>query len=49
MELSKKQKKKFSIFSAVSEIDIKFEYFEKKMTLIAYVFPNLETAKDVVS
>ena len=25
------------------------EHFQKKMTLIAYIFPKLETAKDVVS
>ena len=41
MELSKKQKSFSEFFSASSE------QFEKKMTLIAYVFGNLQTAKDV--
>ena len=47
MELSKKQKSFSEFFSASSVFRLNFEQFEKKMTLIAYVFGNLQTAKDV--
>ena len=35
-------------FSAILESALNFEHFQEKMTLIAYVFPNLRTTKDVV-
>ena len=39
----------FSEFpSAFFESALNFEHFQKKMMLIAYVFPKLPTAKDVV-
>ena len=38
-----KNKKIFSqFFSAFSESALNFEHFQKKMTLIAYVFPKLK-------
>ena len=36
----------FSIFSSIFEMFIKFWKFFKKMSLISYVLPKLETAKD---
>ena len=48
MHLSQKQKI-FSQFScAFFESALNFEYFQKKMTLIAYVFPKLPTTKNVL-
>ena len=35
-------------FSAVFESALNFQYFQKKMTLIGYVFPKLPTKKDVL-
>ena len=41
-----KKRKKFSQFIfAFLKFRSNFEHFEKKMTLIAYVFPKLETPK----
>ena len=48
MHLSQKQIIFSEFFSAVSESALNFEYFQKKMTLIAYVFPKLLTTKDVL-
>ena len=48
MRLSQKQKKFPHLFCAVFKSSSSFEHFQKKMTLIAYVFPNLRTPKDVV-
>ena len=49
MHLSQKQKIFFSqFFSRIFESALKFEHFQKKMTLIAYVFPKLPTTKDVL-
>ena len=46
--LSQKQKV-FSIFLAVFfEFALNFEHFQKKMTLLAYVFSKLPTTKDVL-
>ena len=46
MHLSQKQNI-FSTFScAFFESALNFEYFQKIMTLIAYVFPKLPTTKD---
>ena len=48
MHLSQKQNLFFQFFSAFFESALNFEYFQKKMTLIAYVFPKLRTTKDVL-
>ena len=42
MHLSQKQKFFSEFFSAFSESALNFEQFQKKMTLIAYVFPKLK-------
>ena len=36
------------VFSVFFESALNFEHFQKKMTLIAYVFPKLPTTKDVL-
>ena len=36
------------IFSAFFKSALYFEHFQKKMTLIAYVFPKLTTTKNVL-
>ena len=46
--LSQKQKIFSGVFSAFLEFALNFEHFQKKMTLIAYVFPKLPTMKDVL-
>ena len=43
MHLSIKQKIFSQFFSAFFESALSFEHFQKKMTLIAYVFPKLPT------
>ena len=48
MHLSQKQNVFSEFFSAFFESALSFEHFQKKMTLIAYVFPNLPTTKDVI-
>ena len=48
MHLSQKPKIFCEIFSAFFESEINFEDFQKKMTLIGYVFPKLRTTKDVL-
>ena len=49
MHLSQKKKNIFSdFFVAFFESAMNFEHFQKKMTLIAYVFPKLPTTKDVL-
>ena len=48
MHLSQKQKIFSDFFPAFFESAINFEHFQKKMTLIAYVFPKLPTTKDVL-
>ena len=48
MHLSQKQKVFSQFFAAFFEYALNFEYFQKKMTLIAYVFPKLPTRKDVL-
>ena len=35
-------------FSEFFESALNFEYFQKKMTLIAFVFPKLPTTKNVL-
>ena len=48
MNLSQKQNVFSEFFAAFFEFALNFEHFEKKMTLIAYVFPKLPTTKDVL-
>ena len=48
MLLSQKQNIFSWVFSAFFESALNFEHFQKKMTLIAYVFPKLPTTKDVL-
>ena len=48
MHLSQKQKIFSRFFSAFYEFALNFEHFQKKMSLIAYVFPKLPTTKNVL-
>ena len=48
MLLSQKQNIFPQFFSSFFESALNFEHFQKKMTLIAYVFPQLPTTKDVL-
>ena len=48
MHLSQKQKIFSQFFAAFFESSLNFEHFQKKMTLIAYVFPKLTTTKNVL-
>ena len=48
MHLSQKQNIFSQFFPAFSESALNLEYFQKKMTLIAYVFAELPTTKEVL-
>ena len=48
MHLSQKQKGFCKLFNVFFKFISNFEHFQKKMTLIAYVFPKLRTPKNVV-
>ena len=48
MHLSQKEKIFSEFFSAFFESALNSEHFQKKMTLIAYVFPKLPTTKNVL-
>ena len=48
MHLSQKQNVFSQFFAAFFEYALNFKHFEKKITLIAYVFPKLPTTKDVL-
>ena len=48
MHLSQKQNIFFEFFAPFFESALNFELFQKKMTLIAYVFPKLPTTKNVL-
>ena len=48
MHLSQKPKIFSELFCAFFEFVLNFEHFQKKMTLIAYVFRKLPTTKDVL-
>ena len=48
IHLSQKQKIFSQFFYAFFESALNFENFQKKMTLIAYVFPKLPTTKNVL-
>ena len=49
MELSRKQKLFPHFFSAFPKYTSNFEHLETKISLIVYIFPKLETTKDVFS
>ena len=48
MHLSQKPKIFSELFGAFFKSALNFEHFQKKMSLIAYVFPKLPTTKDVL-
>ena len=48
IHLSQKQKIFSQSFSAFFKSALNFEHFQKKMTLIAYVFTKLQTTKNVL-
>ena len=48
MIFSQKQNLFSEFFSAFLESALNFKYFQKKMTLIASVFPKLPTTKDML-
>ena len=48
IHLSQKEKIFSEFFSAFFESALNSEHFQKKMTLIAYVFPQLPTTKNVL-
>ena len=48
MHLSRKQKTFSEFLCAFLKCTANFEHFQKKMTLIAYEFPKLQTPKNVV-
>ena len=48
MHLSEKQKIFSEFFSVFFESALNFEHFQKKKTLIAYVFSKLPTMKNVL-
>ena len=48
MHYSQKEKIFSRFFSSFSESALNFQQFQKKMTLIAYVFPKLTTTKNVL-
>ena len=48
MHLSQKANIFSELFGASFQFILNFEHFQKKMTLIAYVFPKLPTSKNVL-
>ena len=48
MHLPEKKKIFSEFFAAFLKCALNFEHFQKKKTLIAYVFPKLTTTKDVL-
>ena len=48
MYLSQKQSIFCQFICAFFDSALNFEHFQKKMTLIAYVFPKLPTTKEVL-
>ena len=45
MQVSKKQETFSQFFAAIQKFLLNLQHFEKKITLIGYVFPNLQTRK----
>ena len=48
MHLSQKQSIFSEFFAVFFESALNLEHFQKKMTLVAYLFPKLPTTKDVL-
>ena len=48
MKLSREQKTSPQFFASFLKCSLNFEHFQKKMTLIPDVFPQLRTPKDMV-
>ena len=48
MHLSQKPKILSELFGTFLEFVLNFKHFQKKTTLIAYVFPKLPTTEDVL-
>ena len=48
MQLSKKQKDFSELFCAFFKFTLNFKHVQTNMTLIAYVFPKLQTRKNLV-
>ena len=48
IRLSQKQKTFSQFFSAFLKSTLNFEHFQKKMTLIAYVFPKLPSPNKMI-
>ena len=48
MNLSQKQNVFSEFFSSFFQSELNFKHFQKKVALIAYVFPKLPTTKDVL-
>ena len=48
MHLSQKQNNFSEFLSSFIKSELNFEKFQKKITVIAYVFPKLPTTNDVV-
>ena len=48
MHLPQKQNIFSEFFSTFSKFALNVEHFQKKMTLIPYVFPKLPTTKDML-
>ena len=48
MHLSQERKFFSQFFSVFFEFALNFQHFQKKMTLIAYVFPKLRTTKNLL-
>ena len=48
IHLSQKEKTFSQFFSAFFESALNFEHFQKKRTFIAYIFPKLPTAKNLL-
>ena len=49
MHFTQNEKIFFEFFAAFFESGLNFQRFQKKMTLITYVFPKLATTEDVLS
>ena len=48
MQLTNKQKAFPRLFTTFLKLNLNFGHSEKKRTLIAYVFPKTQTAKDLI-
>ena len=48
MQLSQKQETSSQFFCGILKSSLHFEHFQKKVTLIAQIFPKLRTPKNMV-